>query len=133
MPPYIGVTPTNNTPNISKSSLTIFQRPGTAKCPFKSGRRGTTSDNAQKTHPRRHRGCCCFGCIHPPVCIVSCNHTCLLRTSYSIFNRALKLIILQKNLKSAKFQFEACCQCQCTTFNIHLCRSFSCCLRVHRE
>jgi len=48
--------------------------------------------NAQKTHPRRHRGCCCFGYIHPPpFCTVSCNRTCLLRTSYSIFNHALKL------------------------------------------
>ena len=65
--------------------------------------------NAQKTHPRRHRGCCCFRYIHPPpICTVSCNRTCLLRTSYSIFNRALKLINLLKNLKSAKFQFEAC-------------------------
>ena len=31
-----------------------------------------------KTHPRRHMRCLCFGYIHPPpVCIVSCNHTCL--------------------------------------------------------
>ena len=86
-----------------------FSEARTAKCPFKSGRRGTTSDNAQKTHPRRHRGCWCFRYIHPPpICTVSCNRTCLLRTSYSIFNRALKLINLLKNLKSAKFQFEAC-------------------------